>query len=379
MMAGLFFAAKDQNSGIQYLKKAAIKNTEHPAVYAAYGRLASGSGRSVDAMVHFEKLLALLDQVKDKTALAHYENEYLEGMSQTAVQLKQYDLARNLAGQLLERKPESTSPLQLLGKVAFDEGKLDEAVANLKKLREKNPKTRAPEAVIGTWFARTGKQAQANVWISKLPAAYPNDASVQLEYAAWALGQEDIEGAATAIAKAEAVDPATSETSKLRILKSKIAFYQGKYDEAVVILKALHQANPKNAEIINLYVLSMIESSNAENKAIANQLATVNAQANPNNRVTWATLGYVRLQTLGVNDQIKSIFAKVVQTRDGRSPEVDYFLASFLRDAGDNKNAFKVLQDASKYPGLFLYRKQADQMRQGLAAAVNSAGVLPTP
>ena len=371
LMAGLSFAAKDQKNGLLLLREASINNLEHPAVYAAYGRLASGSGRSVDAMVHFEKLAALINQIQDKAVLAHYENEYLEGMSQTAVQLKQYDLARNLAEQLLKRKPDSTNPLQLLARISFDEGKLDEAVANLAKLRAKDPQTRAPEAVIGTWFARAGNQNQAGAWISKLPAAYPDDANVQLEYATWALGQEDIEGAAAAVAKAEAIEPATPAANKL---KGKIAFYQRKYDDAVAIFKALHEANPRNAEIANMYVLSLIESSSAENKAIANQLATANLQANPKDRVTLAALGYVRLRTLGINDQLKSIFTKVAQTRDGRSPEVDYFLASFLKEAGSDQDALKLLQQASLYPGLFLYRKQADQMKQALAATV-----LPTP
>ena len=376
LMAGLYLAAQDQNNGLQFLQKAAIKNLNHPSIYAAYGRLALGTNRNVDAKVHFDKLLTILDSAQlDKTAVTHYENEYLEGMSRAAVKLKQYELARDLVGKLLERKPESAEPLQLLAKVSFEEGKLDEALANLKKLREKNPKTRAPEAVIGTWFAQKGDREQSDVWVRKLPDAYPNDAPVQIEYAAWALQKENLEGAAAAVAKADAIRPATLASKNI---KGKIAFYQRKYDEAVAIYKALHEANPTNAEIANMYVLSLIESSSDENHAIASELANLNAQRNPNNRVTLATLGYVRLQKMGVNPQLKQIFAKVAQTRDGRSPEVDYFLASFLREAGDNKAALTVLQQASQYPGLYLYRKQADQMRQALAATVGT-GALPTP
>ena len=98
-------------------------------------------------------------------------------------------------------------------------------------------------------------------------------------------------------------------------------------------------------------------------------------QTNPNSRVVLATLGYVRLRTLGVvNAQLKAAFVKVAQTRDGRSPEVDYFLANFLKEIGDTKRAYALLEQASKYEGLFLYRQKAQQMKQGLGA-----GVLPTP
>ena len=372
MIAGLHFAAKNQNGGSLALQQAAIKNPEHPAVYAAYGRLAVGTNRNVDAKVHFEKLIALVRQGNlDETAVAHYENVYLDGMSQTSLRLKDYEQARNLSGELLKRDPENTSALQLLARIDFEDGKLNDAVANLTKLRTKNPQSRVPEAIIGTWFSRASKKSEANVWFSKLPTMYPNEATAQIDYASWTLTQEDIESASTALAKAEAIDKATPSSN---VLKGKIAFYQRKYDDAVTIFKALHEGNPKNPDFANMYVLSMIESSNAENRVLANKLAETNAQANPNNRVVLAALGYVRLKTLGVNNQIKAIFGKVAQTRDGRSPEVDFFLANFLKDAGDTKNALAVLQQASNHDGLFLYRRRADQMKQGLAA-----GVLPTP
>ncbi len=372
MMAGLHFSAKNQNGGILALQAAAIKNPNHPAVYAAYGRLASGTNRNVDAKVHFEKLLALLDQVKlDEASVAHYENVYLGGMSQVSLRLKDFEQARNLSGQLLKRNPENGNALQLLARVDFEEGKFNDAVANLTKFRAANPKARVPEAVVGTWFARKGEKGKANNWFSKLPAKYPNDGAAQLDYASWALGQEDVEGAAAAITKAEATGGVNASSNTL---KGKIAFYQRKYDDAVAIFKALYESSPQNAELANLYVLSMIESSDAENRVLANKVANLNLKANQNNRVALAVLGYVRLRTAGVNNQIKAIFGKVAQTRDGRSPEVDYFLASFLKEAGNAKSALAVIQQTSKYEGLFLYRRQAEQMKQGLAA-----GVLPTP
>ena len=122
-----------------------------------------------------------------------------------------------------------------------------------------------------------------------------------------------------------------------------------------------------------MYVLSMIESSSSENKALANDLANANLKANPNNRVALASLGYIRLRTLGINDQLKSVFAKVAQTRTQQEPsEVDYFLANFLRELGNDKSAYVVLQQATKREGLFLYRRRADQMKQTLAALLSA-------
>ena len=370
LMAGMCFAGKDLAAGTQFLQKAAMEKPNHPGIYAAYGRLASASNRNVDAKVHYEKLLILLDQIKDPITIAHYENEYLEGMSQVAMRLEDYEMARNLSGQLLKRDPKKTNPLQVLARISFNENKLDESVQHLTKLRSAKPETRTPEAVIGTWYSRAGNQAKASEWLSKLPTLYPNDASAQLDYASWSLGREDIDGAVAAIAKAEAIEPA-SATSKA--MKGKIMFYQRKFDDAVATFKSLYEENPRNLDNANMYVLSMIESSSSENKIRANQLANLNVQSSPKNRVILATLGYVRLQTLGVNDQLKVIFQQVAQTRNIQSPEVDYFLANFLKDLGQNQAALRLLQQASKHEGLFLYRKQAEQMRQVLAISATPA------
>ena len=370
LMAGMYILAKDQNSGLKLLQTAAAKAPNDPSIYAAYGRLASAANRNVDAKVHFEKLYALLNQVElDEVSKAHYKKGYLEGMALTATRMNDHKQARLLCEQLLEIEPENENTLQLLATIAFQEDKLDEALTNLTKVRNKRPTARAPEAVIASWLARTGQKAKANQWYSKLPVKYADDAGVQLEYAVWALSQEDIAAATAALVKVEAAGNATPATGNL---KGKIAFFQRNFDDAVKIFKGLHETNPKNSDYSNMYALSMIESESSTNKALANQLASKNLQDNPNNLAALGSLGYVRLRTLGVNDQLKSVFAKVAQMRARQpSPEVDYFLASFLRELGDKKNAIAVVHQATQYQGLFMYRKQAEQMKQALAAELD--------
>ena len=367
LMAGMYMLLKNQNNGLKLLQAAATKSPNDPAIYAAYGRLASAANRNVDAKVHFEKLYALLNQVElDEVSKAHYKKGYLEGMALTATRMNDHKQARLLCEQLLEIEPENENTLQLLATIAFQEDKFDEALTNLTKVRNKRPTARAPEAVIASWLARTGQKAKANQWYSKLPVKYADDPVVQLEYAAWALNQEDIAAATAALAKVEAAGNATPAADNL---KGKIAFFQRNFDDAVKIFKALHETNPKNPDYSNMYALSMIESESSTNKALANQLANKNWQDNPNNLAALGSLGYMRLRTLGVNDQLKSVFAKIAKMVPRQpSPEVDYFLATFLRELGDKKNAIAVIHRATQYQGFFMYRKQAEQMKQALAA-----------
>ena len=121
------------------LQAAATKAPNDPAIYAAYGRLASAANRNVDAKVHFEKLLTLLNQAElDKVSKAHYKKGYLKGMALTVSRLKDYKQARLLCQQLLEIAPENENTLQLLATIAFQEDKFDEALTNLTKVRNKS-------------------------------------------------------------------------------------------------------------------------------------------------------------------------------------------------------------------------------------------------
>jgi tetratricopeptide (TPR) repeat protein len=372
LMAGLCFATKDVANGGRFLEQAAIDSPDHPGVYAAYGRIALGGNRNVDATVHFEKLLALLDQVElGKEAETHYENEYLDGMTQAASRLERYELARQLIAQSRQRKPDNIKPLQILAEIAFKQEKLDESLKHLRELKEMNPDTRAPESVIGSWFARAGELDKANEWMNRIPGKYADDANSLLEYASWSMSRESLGPAEDAIKTAESLKGPTPVSKGL---KAKLAFVRQKFDDAVAGYQELHDSNPKNPDFANMLALSLVESGSTENKTKANQLATKNLQANPNNRIALAAAGYIRLQTLGVNPTIQGIFQKLAQTRDGRSPEVDYFLAKFLREAGQNQAAGQILQQGLNYKGLFLYRKQAEELLEKL---VNSG--LPTP
>lgn len=371
LMAKLCFSTNDAANGSRFLETASIKNPDHPSVYAAYGRLALQGNRNVDAAVHFEKLIGLLDQVEwDEAVKTHYENEYLDGMTQSASRLQRYDLARQLIGQARQRDPENVKPLQILSEIAFKEDKLEESVQHLNELRTLNPSTRVPEAVIGAWFARKGDIAKADTWMNRIPGKYAQDAAALLEFASWSMSRENFDGAVAAIETAESLK---ESTPILNGLKAKLAFVQQRFDDAVAGYQELLDSNPKNPDFANMLALSLIESGSIENRTKANQLASKNLQANPNNRIALAAAGYIRLQTLGVNPTIQSIFQKIAQTRDGRSPEIDYFLAVFLREAGQNQAAGQILQQGLKYNGLFLYRKQAERLREKL---VDSA--LPT-
>jgi tetratricopeptide (TPR) repeat protein len=194
---------------------------------------------------------------------------------------------------------------------------------------------------------------------------------VQLEFASWAIEQEDFPTASSAIIKAE---KASSETPASRNLKGKIAFANQSYGVAEAHYQALAEKQPNSFDVVNMYALSLIESDDPEKQKMARDIAIRNFRALPENVVAQAALGFIELK-LGETDQAKAILTRAARTA-GSAPEIDFFLASLLAKLGETQQASLVVEGALKHKGLFLYRKSAEQLKKQLSEA---AGDLPTP
>ena len=157
-------------------------------------------------------------------------------------------------------------------------------------------------------------------------------------------------------------EDASQETPLSRTLKAKVSFARQSYGVAEVHYAALIAGQPMDSDLSNMYALSLVESNDPQKQSKALGIATRNLQALPNNRVAQASLGYVHLR-MGDLDKARQLFAQVTQTA-GTSPEIDYFVARYLVQAGDPAQAARFLDRALTYPGLFLYRSAAQQLRK---------------
>ena len=65
-------------------------------------------------------------------------------------------------------------------------------------------------------------------------------------------------------------------------------------------------------------------------------------------------------------EQAQAIFSRASQMT-GSSPEIDFFIASFLKQVGEDAKAKQFIDRALGRKGLFLYRTAAKKMQQELA------------
>ena len=151
------------------------------------------------------------------------------------------------------------------------------------------------------------------------------------------------------------------------------------------------KASSSNFDASNMHALTLIESKDEKKRQKALEVAIKNYQALPNNLVAQASLGYVQLR-LGNLEQAKIALAKGAQSQRGVSPEIDFFVASVLKEMKEEEKARGVLEIALRHKGFFLYRTTAKNMLEQLggplpktpegkapAGKAPASGELPAP
>jgi len=288
--------------------------------------MAINQGRIADGSVHLEKLESMLGDPKVSGEVREfYTKQYLDGMIDVAMSQKRFPEARALLDHQRKNLPDSPKVQLVSAELEFWEKDIDKSLEYLNALKSKNPKARAPESVLATWYRRTGDLANSQKWLEAGAAKYPNDPQVQLEYGSWAIRQENFELATASIEKAV---KNSKETEFSRNLKGKIAFAKGAYLDAASHFEAIAASNPGNIDAMNMLALSFIESGDENKRKKSLELALNNFRRAP---------------------------------------------ASVLKAMKQKEKARSVLEIALRYKGFFLYRSPAKKMLNDLG------GPLPAP
>lgn len=365
MKAGLHYAANDLQGGGVLLEKLAIEQPDNPAVFLAFSRLAFSQNRISDALALCEKAQSKLGVAKlSEVSRKFTRTQIADSLTSIAEKQKRLDAAEKYADEWQTLAPNSTRMLLVRSELKFLRDDIPAAMKYLQQLQRVEPKSRPPEIILASWCQKKKDTAGVEKWIKQAAANYPDKAVVFLEYANWALGKEDFKAASSAIAKYESLGNATT-TSKL--LKARIAFAQQQYSVASGLLEELFQARPGSFDVANLYVLSLIESDDAEKRKLAYQIAQRNFRALPGNAVAASAFGWVMLKT-GETTNATKLLSRTAKSME-LPPELTFFVASMLETNNQNTQAQILLEPALKTKGLFLYRQRAQALYERLESS----------
>ncbi|MDA8564170.1 tetratricopeptide repeat protein, partial [Mariniblastus sp.] len=318
-------------------------------------------------------------EVNDKVR-AHFGKQYVAGMLQVAIAQERYQDARDLLDRQMQQIPDNPKTLLTGAEIEFKAGNLAKCQSYLEKVSELVPDARPFESVFARWFRDTGKVKEAEKWILAAAEKYPEDGASQMDYVNWRMGKGDLEGVRAALPKVESL---TGETTAVWLIKGQLAFAEERMDEAEsFLLKVIDDTNGRNLEAVNLYALTLAESSDPEKQKQAQKVAQQALGRAPRSSIVKASLAYTMLKQ-GITEQPQRLLLPIVRG-ERVSPEIAYFFGYLLNSLGNPDAARKALQSALETEDLFLYRKKCQKLLDQLGGPISSdlpapADSLPTP
>lgn len=275
--------------------------------------------------------------------------------AQVAYRAGRLDQARTLLGQYLdvqEQRQLSIAPGAttaaasasdahiLLARIAEDQGRYDEAVAELGRIQDPSMRYTA-QLRQASLRARQGRTDQA---LALLDAAAPQDEDERLQgYLARSQIQRDAGRINDAIATLEAADRAAPDTSEIKYELAMLDERIGRLDDVERLLRQVIALDPDNAQAYNALGYTLADHNQRLPEAL--DLITQALDIAPNDPFILDSMGWVRFR-MGQNDRAAEYLQRAYTLR----PEADIcaHLAEVVWAKGDHNRATELLREGYK-------------------------------
>jgi tetratricopeptide (TPR) repeat protein len=347
------------------LERAVSEDAEHPEVYILFGNLALVESRLTDAAVHFEKAKALATSQRwTAEQRRRFERLCHQGNAFVAEARGDWKSAKVALVGWLEQEPANARARHRLGRALFSLGQQDPAFEELQRAAKEDVTLEPAPITMGWLYTRDRDVKKAQEWMDYAVKIAPDSLPVRMGLAAWLLEQGRADEAQTHAEAAAKLDPKSNEVKRVLGLTAR---ERKDFSRSEEIFQALAQESPGDAWLRNQLALVLIEQADDSKRRRALELAELSVRQNPNAPDALATLGavYYRLKRL---EDAEKVLQAVVGSGKGNS-DAAYILALVRADQGHAESAPLLLKTALAAPGLFIFRKDAQQWLDRLSSA----------
>ncbi|HKM53887.1 MAG TPA: tetratricopeptide repeat protein [Isosphaeraceae bacterium] len=339
------------------LETAVAQAPDHPEIYILFGNLALLENRATDAALHFEKAKALASAERwTADQRRRFERFCHQGNALLAESRGDWKAARSALEAWLALEPANARARQRLGKALFSLDQQDEAYKELQKASKEDSALEPADVMMGWLYTRAGNLKKAEEWMDYAAKTSPDSLPVQLAITSWLLEQGRADEAQS---HAEAAAKLDSKSNQVQRLLGLVARERKEYGQSEAIFQALALESPGDAWVRNQLALVLAEQGDDVKRKRALELAELSVRQNPNALDSLVTLGtvYYRLKRL---DDAEKVLQAVFNSGKANS-DAAYILALVKSDSGHPDSAPALLKTALSAPGLFIYRKDAQQ------------------
>jgi tetratricopeptide (TPR) repeat protein len=347
------------------LERAVLEDPEHPEVYILFGNLALLEGRRTDASVHFEKATALASSRRwTDEQRRRFERFCHQGNALVAESRGDWKAARAALEGWLRLEPGNARARQRLGNALFSLGQHDQAYKELQQAVNQDGALEPATIMMGWLYAKAANPQKAEEWMDYAVKAAPESVAVHKGRAAWLLEQGRADEAQTQAQTAARLDSKSVEIKRLLGLAAR---ERKDFGQAEQVFQALALESPGDAWVRNQLALVLAEQADESKRRKALELSELSVRQDPNAVDALVTLGtvYYRLKRL---DDAEKVLQAVLYSGKANS-DAAYILAHVRADRGRLDSAPELLKTALAAPGLFIFRKDAEQWLDRLTTA----------
>ncbi|MGO8744930.1 MAG: tetratricopeptide repeat protein [Thermoguttaceae bacterium] len=325
------------------LEQATIETPQDPEPFALMGQLAVQNHQFTEATLLFGKVLELVKggdaSSGSQTAIRQQQvrRQAIENLAAIAESRKDWAGEQKYAEMFVLDDPKNIGALQQLARALFQQGKYDDAYANLKTAAAADDGKTMPsaEAVMASLYQQAGNLPKAATWMLQAIKEHPRDFRTRLVAADYSLAANNVKQATEQSDAALSLSPHSPEALTKRGM---VALFAKDFEEAQNCLEKAHLLSPSLFAATNYLAFALCEQKDEAKRRTAVELAQFNARAFPDQpSEAFAMLGWT-LYRSGQPAEAQAALQKSLSV--GRpGPDAGYFMARMLADGGQRAEA----------------------------------------
>ena len=366
ILAGWFVQAERGKDARATLERFTAEEPRHPDGYLLNASFAFGEGRITDAILSCQAALQFSADARwDAEVRKRYVRESRLGLAASFEQRGDWASVKEQLTGLLNDDPKNGPLRQRLGAATFQTGKPEEAFADFQKASQDDPAVDPPELRLAALWAAKAERDKSEDWLKKAVAAHAANPKTHRAYAGYLLDEGKPDAAQLYIHAATKLDSKARDTATLQALLFR---HKKEYGPAEVAFEQLHKDAPGDSFALGNLALVLVESVEEKKKKRAVELAESLVKQNSRAADAYAVLGYCYFKLGRIDDADKALGAAASAGQVGL--DTAYYLALVLNEKKKYAEGFKILDEAVKARGPFVYRADARAFLADLAKRV---------
>lgn len=355
ILAGWLVQAERGKEARITLERFTVEEPKHPDGYLLNASFAFGEGRITDAILNCQAALQFSADVRwDAEVRKRFVRESRSGLAACFEQRGDWTSVKVQLTALLADDPKNGQIRQRMATATFQAGKPEEAFADFQKAYADDPAVDPGELRIAQLWGAKGERDKTEEWLKKAVAAHGANPKVHRAYAGWLLDEGKLDAAQLSIDTSIKLDTKGRETA---ILQALLLRHKKDYPAAETAFEQLHKDAPGDPFSLGNLSICLVESKDEKKMKRAVELAESLVKQNTRAADAYAVLGYCYFKSGRVDDADKALGAAASAGQVGF--DTAYYLALVLNEKKKYPEAFKLLDEAIKARGPFVYRAEA--------------------